>query len=464
MNMLSLVLCQAAGFIIQMFPPAWIMLYFFCGQYRYPFQKVKRIMGGALAAGTVIFTAGTVMSYFMLTDKTYLMANLIFLLCLAVCFELFVWLTLADMKKTIFVFLLMLNYACLVLSLENIVIGSLNYKKTLVQLPYYPLDILLLGLFTICLLPVFCHFVFGKKMQKVWSLQGKEWNALLGVQAVYLVLVSMAAVSIDVLIDAELGTILLSFLFFSELALYALAFQLLELTEDKHQTELEIEKNRQILRLHEQQYASMQESMEMTRKQRHDLEHHFALLSIWSQKEENLPKIREYLQEYLEDSRGRDKRFCSNEAVNAILNYYYRLTEEENIWMEVQVEIPEGILVKNIHLSILFGNALKNALEACRECRKMEKSAEITVRAAIIQHAFVLRVENSCCHQVRKDEGGWASTKREGYGTGLSAMEDVAELYQGSLEARQERDSFVLKVVLYKTDFRKIQANTRSAD
>ena len=34
MTLLSLGVCQAAGFLIQVFPPAWITLYFFQGQYR----------------------------------------------------------------------------------------------------------------------------------------------------------------------------------------------------------------------------------------------------------------------------------------------------------------------------------------------------------------------------------------------------------------------------------------------
>ena len=54
---------------------------------------------------------------------------------------------------------------------------------------------------------------------------------------------------------------------------------------------LENERSRQSLRLQEQQYAGMRDSIEQTRRQRHDLEHHFALLSVWSQKEENLPRI-----------------------------------------------------------------------------------------------------------------------------------------------------------------------------
>ena len=451
MSTLGLGITQAAGFLIQVFPPAWITLYFFRGQYRYPFHRVKWSLAAVLAAGTLLFAAGTLASHFLVEDKTYLMANLISIPCLALCLGYFVWVTLADLAKKLFVFLLMLNYACLVLSLSNIVLGRIwvNYERTLGQLPYYPIDILVMGVFTCCLLPVFSHFVFGKRMQKIWNMEGRGWNALLIVQAVYFVLASVVALFTDILIEEEQGLILLSVLFFSELVLYGIAFQLLELVEEKHRTELENEKNRQTLRLQEQQYENMQESMRLTRKQRHDLEHHFALLSVWSQKEENLPKIREYLEEYLEESRGKEERFCENEAVNAILNYYARLAEEEGIRLETQMDLPERIQVKNVHLSVLFGNALKNALEACRECQGKGMEAKIRLQAALIQHALVLRVENSCCHEVKKDRGGWRSTKRDGYGTGLSAMEDVAEFYHGSLEAGREGDRFLLKAVLY---------------
>ena len=75
--------------------------------------------------------------------------------------------------------------------------------------------------------------------------------------------------------------------------------------------------------------------------------------------------------------------------------------------------------------------------------------AVIAVQAAVIQHALVLRVENTSAREADRDEGGWRSSKRKGYGTGLSTIEDVAELYQGTVNIEQKNNRFILKAILY---------------
>ena len=119
-------------------------------------------------------------------------------------------------------------------------------------------------------------------------------------------------------------------------------------------------------------------------------------------------------------------------------------------FFRAKVSLPERLWIKNVHLSVLFGNALKNALEACGKW--LEEGMEVPrvfLQAAVIQHALVLRMENSACQKTWKDEGGWHSSRRDGYGTGLSAIEEIAGLYHGSMEIEQKPGTFILKAVLY---------------
>lgn len=386
---------QALGFLIQVLPPAWITIYFFRGQYRYSFRRVRRIFAGVLAAEALLFATVSMGFYLAGFEQVYLAANLVFACCVASCFCLLARLARAGLKKKHYV-------------------------------------------------------IFRKKARRIWNMEDKGWNLLLAVQIVYYILACAVLLATDVVLDTLTGLVLEGFLLFSEITLFGVAFQLLDLSEKKHEAELENERSRQSLRLQEQQYAGMRDSIEQTRRQRHDLEHHFALLSVWSQKEENLPRIREYLEEYLEESADAAEKFCKNMAANAVLSYYARELGEAGIDFRAKVSLPERLWIKNVHLSVLFGNALKNALEACGKC--LEEGMEVPrvfLQAAVIQHALVLRMENSACQKTWKDEGGWHSSRRDGYGTGLSAIEEIAGLYHGSMEIEQKPGTFILKAVLY---------------
>ena len=91
------------------------------------------------------------------------------------------------------------------------------------------------------------------------------------------------------------------------------------------------------------------------------------------------------------------------------MSYYARELGEAGIDFRAKVSLPERLWIKNVHLSVLFGNALKNALEACGKC--LEEGMEVPrvfLQAAVIQHALVLRMENSACQKTWKDEGGLA--------------------------------------------------------
>ncbi len=445
-----LYLCQPLGFLIQMFPPAWMTLYIFRGEYPYPFRRMKGILLGVLLLLTLLFTAGTLHGYFSGSDKIYLTANLIFAVCLACCFALFVVLTKTTLRRKLFAFILMLNYACFILSLTNILLSKIFvHGSGIDHVPYHPLGVLILGILSAALTPLFYRAIYRKYLDNRWDMRGKDWNILLGAQMIYFLPACVFSLFINHLFDTRISSLLLGALFFTQLVIYVIALRILELSEEKRKAELAGEYARQNMRLQEQQYESLKEVMELTRKQRHDIEHHFTLLYAMSQKEENLPKLRAYLEEYLLENSVKNVRFCDNYTVNVFLNHYARLCGERQIILQVQADLPEELWIKDIHLSNLFGNALKNALEACIQCRNREMEAAIVVQAAIIQHALVLRMENTSVQKAVREEGGWLSSKREGYGTGLSVIEDVAKLYQGDVKIEQENNRFILKTILY---------------
>ena len=54
-----------------------------------------------------------------------------------------------------------------------------------------------------------------------------------------------------------------------------------------------------------------------------------------------------------------------NPVVDALLNYYLRIAEKNNIKVNLDVTIPEVLTISSLSLSIILGNTFDNAIEAC---------------------------------------------------------------------------------------------------
>lgn len=63
-------------------------------------------------------------------------------------------------------------------------------------------------------------------------------------------------------------------------------------------------------------------------------------------------------------------RFCENTAANAVLLYFAQQTKSNGIDYIVKADIPSDIFVTETDISVIFGNLLENALDACKKEKK----------------------------------------------------------------------------------------------
>ena len=75
-------------------------------------------------------------------------------------------------------------------------------------------------------------------------------------------------------------------------------------------------------------------------------------------------------------------RYCDNNAVNALLNYYRNTAEENGIKCTFEIDIPGELTVKNPELCSMFGNILDNAVIACSEAPEAGLMADICPHTA----------------------------------------------------------------------------------
>ena len=222
----------------------------------------------------------------------------------------------------------------------------------------------------------------------------------------------------------------------------------------------EQERNRQLaaqnynLSLQSLQLENLQKQIKATRQARHDLRHHITVMDGYLAAGE-YDRLREYLKSYkksLPDDSG--QVLCGNYAVNTLLLFFRQQAEQSNIEFSAEAELPEQAGVPDHIMSVLLGNLLENAVEACAGVRS--RKAKIWVKIKKISDAVFFQVENTCDEApVRLEDGSYVSSKRNGdktAGIGLESVGNIAEQFDGMMETEYSGGRFRVSVILNTED------------
>lgn len=193
----------------------------------------------------------------------------------------------------------------------------------------------------------------------------------------------------------------------------------LELTERNHR-----------LTMQTMQYENLQEKITEARRAKHDVRHHIALMQDYLAHGE-LDALQNYLREYGERLPDDSLiRFCENVVANAVLLYFAQLAKSSDIDYIVKADLPADIPVSDPDISVLFGNLLENALDACRQ--EPPGDNRIIVRAGCAGNTLCLTVDNTFSGRLKQTpDGDLLSTKHEGIGLGTASVRSIAGRYHG---------------------------------
>ena len=200
-----------------------------------------------------------------------------------------------------------------------------------------------------------------------------------------------------------------------------------------------------LLNLQGEQYRMMLENYENTRFMRHDFRQHLSVLKAMSD-DGNMGGIQKYLSDYFSTvPETSEESYCKNSAVDAIVRLYVKEAKAISAEMTVNIHIPAETGINDAELCVIFGNCLKNAVEACGRLPRGE--GFITVKAQLDGNILGITVDNSFNGEIRKDGDLFLSSKREGAGIGIASVRAVAKKY-GGLTKFEARDGVFQASVL----------------
>lgn len=210
-----------------------------------------------------------------------------------------------------------------------------------------------------------------------------------------------------------------------------------------------VEEQRQMKRqltMQMEHLRQMNQKMEESAKLRHDFRHHLRTLMTLAG-EERCEEMENYIRSITEINEGtRLGRLTDNIELDALVQYYSNLAQYAGIQFRSRLSLPKVLDFPIVDLCGLLGNLMENAVEACQRQQTGDKTIFIAGRTQDGQLEFV--VDNSFDGELKTRGGKYLSSKRNGFGLGVSSVLETVERYNGVINLYADEKGFHSEVSL----------------
>lgn len=217
----------------------------------------------------------------------------------------------------------------------------------------------------------------------------------------------------------------------------------------------------------ENQISNMQSHMEEmehvyagVRSMKHDMKNTLSVIMHLSSErnEEKDGELESYLAELNRSFEELEFRFrTGNLVVDTLLNMKYHEINKQMPELAMDADkllFPDSLQIHSYDIGVILGNALDNAIEACRKKCEKDKDAEVFIRLLSFQKGkmFFLEIENSYDGKIiRRPQEEFPQTDKAdkcGHGIGLANIKNAAEKYHGAVDWSADGEVFTLSVMM----------------
>lgn len=202
---------------------------------------------------------------------------------------------------------------------------------------------------------------------------------------------------------------------------------------------MEREQMNQQIWLQKQYYAALTEKVNSEREMRHNFKHHMVAIRGFIGANNN-EGLLHYCEE-LEASWPQDIQipYTGNAAADGVMYQYAVMAAKESIRFEVQCSL-ENISLPDIDLCSILGNALDNAVTACKA---YDGKRYIKIASEISGGLLLITVDNSFNGILQIENGKILSSKREHEeGIGIASMKKICADHGGRSKFVSEQTRF----------------------
>lgn len=174
----------------------------------------------------------------------------------------------------------------------------------------------------------------------------------------------------------------------------------------------------------------------------HDIKNHLQAIAGLS-KDGGESEIYEYVQQLMEMPTMKPAvTYCSQPVLNVILGQYQEICKKKNIQFGVDIRKDSVDYITVDDLTALFGNLLKNAVEAAAGVP--EAYIDVTANYNYKSNQTFISVENSVLYPpVFDGDRRLISQKKDGglHGVGIKSIQRAAEHYQGEVSYHYDKEA-----------------------
>lgn len=419
----------------------------------YPFRRQLRFPRGVTAALLTVLTAGQVC---LRTAAVVHSGTAIFgipteAFCTALSTALYAGfyflLVRANLGKLLFTLLMLSNFAALVVMeskcLEGLVFGEAMARQS----GRWTASAALLPVAAAVLIPLFLYFRRCYAPAIAQPVGKSSWRYLWLVPGTfYLLWYCFCYGSVRATLDIALDPSSAALTLLVNLGGFLTYHMVILLVDEMGKNQRLTARNHQ-LAIQSLQSDSLNRQIAATRRARHDLHHHFAVMDGYLTAGE-YEKLHQYLRTFLDaPPEGGRTPFCANSAVSALLSYFQNLAQTYHVQYTVTADIPAKTGLPDQTLTVLLGNLLENAMDACKLVTDGPRRISATVKTT--SDALFIQVENTCASRpVQDQDGSFFSTKHPGKGIGLASVQAITEQYEGLMTVESENSIFCVSLLL----------------
>lgn len=194
-------------------------------------------------------------------------------------------------------------------------------------------------------------------------------------------------------------------------------------------------------------YEEVENMYRTMRTWKHDYHNHVQAMEAYI----SLGQIEE-LSKYLDEMHAGLKEMevllhTGNVKADAILNSKISLMKSYDILVDVTAIVPKDIPIRGTELSVLIGNLLDNAMEACLRIDDKSKRF-VRIYIDILKGQLYISVTNSMDGKARRIGNTFMSMKNGSHGFGLGSVDKIVKKYGGYINRQTEEDVFATEIML----------------
>lgn len=139
-----------------------------------------------------------------------------------------------------------------------------------------------------------------------------------------------------------------------------------------------------------------------------------------------------------------------NIIIDSIINYKEQTAKKDHIPFYLDLNIPAQLELDTIATSVILGNALDNAIEACKVEGNIKRY--IRIQMHYLNQSLYIKIQNPYVHEIRTNFRGEICSTKSGKrirGLGLKSIQQMLDDCSGLLEISYEDNLFNVEMVLF---------------